>query len=310
MNIKLRMKRRILTAAVTGLLLLLTSSLLTATGANLGGVRLVFPEAEEFTALQQDFTETTGLAPGAALAEEFKQEAVGRVRSSSGLEGAIFKDAFLFPALALGKVSHLIYGTLAVPEGSRLAGREFTGDYGIIVYRDPIVIVLVERGQGELAAFVVTGYPAMGLAPLSVMSLLFQLITTPFAPPTPMPAPVSGLRFHLTLHCQELAVQEDLDVEVGSGAALVEIAGEFTVKENGLGSLKLISAGPGLQFLLSAQDLLNIGFVLPKKEQEVAIPLAGPFTLFVQGKEKKACIEAEVTATDGKYHIVGTAYHD
>jgi len=277
------------------------------------GVSVSFPGDPGFAELVQDFTGRTGLEPGAGLAEEFESHTpIGRMESSTGLAGTFFEDALLLPALALGRVSYVIYGTIAIPEGAALAGRSFSGDYGMVVYGVPLVIVLVERGSGELAAFVVTSSSALFYPPTFAMELLFRLITiTPSYPP-PLPRPPSaGLYFHLSFNCQDLPLQQEIDVAVGSGETLVEVSGSFAVEEAGLGALAISSFGPALLSLVTAPNYLNLSFVPPKGEQKLAIPLDRRFTLLVQaGEEKRACVEAEVKPEGGGYHIVGTAYHN
>ena len=276
-----------------------------------GGVRVSFPGDADFAGLAQEFAERTGLAEGTALAAEFaERSSIGQMRSSTGLEGTIFEDALLLSALALGQVSYVIYGTIEIPEGATLAGRSFFGDYGIVVYGNPMVIVLVARGSGELAAFVITSSSALLYPPFSVMGLLFQLINVPpsLSPSSP---PSGGLRFRISIDCQELPAQREIDVAVGSGEVLVELSDSFAVKEAGLGALTVSSFGPGLLFLVTATNYLYMGFVIGEGEQKVSIPLDRQFTLLVQTEEEKtACVEAGVVAADGGYHIVGMAYHN
>lgn len=314
------MSKRLVLAAVLFLLTLLWTVSLSngafSQGTSLaGGVSVLFPGDPDFAAVEEDFLEETGLEPGTSLAEEFSRRSpIGQYRSSSGLVGTFFEEAFLL--LSLRQVSHIVYGTLTVPQGATLGGRDFSGEYGIVVYGLPLVIVLAEQESGELAAFVVTSSAPPQL-PAYILELLFQLITPPLSrPPSQPPSSLPFFGFHLSLKCQELPFQQEVDVSVGSGEALVEISDDsgaalFVVKEAGLGTLAISSFGPPLQFLVSALNYFRLGLAGAERETEVAIPVGPEFTLLVQAEEERAaCIEAQVErSSQDEYRIVGVAYH-
>ncbi len=277
-----------------------------------GGVTVLFPGEAGFAEREQEFKERTGLTPGAGLAAEFdKGVPIGEVRSSTGLVGIIFKEALNLPALALGQVTHLIYGTVSVPEGALLRGRAFSGSYGIVVYGTPTVIVLAGQKTGELAAFILA--PAtLFLPPTAVMDLLFQLIVFP-RPAAPLTVPGSFFGFSLSLDCEKLPLQQEVDLPVGSGGTVIELAGAFVVKEAGLGSLAVTSLGKALLALVTAPNYLYLNLVAEGKEAKVAAPVGPEFTLLVQtsaSEEKAACLEAVYTkAQDGGYRLQGKVYY-
>jgi hypothetical protein len=305
------MGKRLVAAVV-----LLLSIVLIGTGASsqsasvARGVTVLFPGEPGFSDREQEFTSKTGLKPGTTLATEFdKGVPIGEVRSSTGLVGTIFQDALNLPALALGQMTHIIYGTIAIPEGAAIRGKSFSGgSYGVVVYGAPLVIVLAERQSGNLAAFVVTS-STLFLPATAVMEVLFQLIT--FSAPAII-SPSSFFGFQLSINCEKLPAQQEIDVPVGSGKTLVELAAAFAVKEAGLGSLAVTSFGPPLVALVTAPNYLYLNLVGEKKEAEVTAPVGPEFTLLVQaGEETAACIEAAYTkSTSGEYHLVGKAYHN
>ncbi|MGQ9477592.1 MAG: hypothetical protein ACUVRH_03765 [Candidatus Bipolaricaulia bacterium] len=275
---------------------------------------VLFPGEAGFPEREQEFKERTGLTPGAGLAAELaKGIPIGEIRSSTGLVGIIFKEALNLPALALGQVTHLIYGTISIPEGALLRERAFFGSYGIVVYGTPTVIVLVEQKTGELAAFVLAP-TTLFLPSTAVMDLLFQLIVFP-RPAVPLTVPGSFFGFQLSLNCEKLPSQKEVDLPVGSGGTIIELAGTFVVKEAGLGSLAVSSLGPALLALVTAPNYLYLNLISEKKEAEVAAPVGPEFTLLVQAgvahqEEKAACLEAVyVKAPDGGYRLQGKVYH-
>lgn len=297
--------------------LLLAVAFIGAAGLSLGaschitpgiGVTVLFAGEPGFSDREQEFKNKTGLRPGTSLVAEFDSGVpIGEVRSSTGLVGTLFRDALNLPALALGQMTHIIYGTITVPEGALMRGKSFSGSYGIVVYGAPTVIVLAERQSGGLAAFVITSSTLI-LPPTAVIEVLFQLITFP----APATAPSSFFGFQVSINCEKLPVQQAIDVPVGSGRTLVELAGAFAVKEAGLGSLGVTSFGPPLVALVTAPNYLYLNLVGEKKEAEVAAPVGPEFTVLVQaGEEKAACIKAAYTKpTGGDYRLVGKVYHN
>lgn len=280
--------------------------------SNPSGVAVLFPGEAGFSEREQEFKEKTGLVPGPGLAAEFaKGEPIGEVRSSTGLIGIIFKEAFNLPAVALGQVTHIVYGTIAVPEGALLRGRPFSGSYGIVVYGSPTVIVLAGRESGELAAFVLAP-GTLFLPPTAVMDLLFRLIAFP-SPPLPLTVPGSFFGFQLSLDCEKLPSQREVDLLVGSGGTIIELPGAFVVKEAGLGSIAVTSLGPALLALVTAPNYLYLSLVAEKKEAKIAAPVGPEFTLLVQaGEDKAACLEAayiRAMGEAGEYRLRGRVYY-
>jgi hypothetical protein len=282
-------------------------------------VMVLFPGEPGFSERAQEFEERTGLAPGPGLAAEFaKGVPIGEIRSSTGLVGAIFKEALNLPALALGQITHIIYGAITAPEGAILRGRPFSGSYGIVVYGSPTVIALValHTGQepGELAAFILAP-GTLFLPPTAVMDLLFRLITVPSPQPAgPFTVPGSFFGFSLSLNCEKLPSQREVDLPVGSGGTVIELPGAFMVKEAGLGSLGVTSLGPALIALVTAPNYLYLNLVAEGKEAKVAAPVGPGFTLLVQAggvsAERIACLEAAYTvAPSGGYRLQGRVYH-
>lgn len=298
---------------VTVAVLLLALALIgTSSQAVPGGVTILFPGEAGFSDREQEFKSQTGLIPGTSLVAEFDRGVpIGELRSSTGLVGTIFRDALSLPALALGQITHIIYGTITVPEGALMRGKGFAGTYGIVVYGAPSVILLAARQSGDLAAFVITS-STLFLPPTAVMEVLFQLITLP----APATVPSSFFGFQLSIDCEKLPEQQQIDVPVSSGRILVELAGAFAVKEAGLGSLAVTSFGPPLVALLTAPNYLYLNLVGEKREAEVAAPVGPEFTLLVQAsvarqEEKAACIKATYAKqTDEEYHLVGKVYHN
>lgn len=298
---------------VTVAVLLLALALIGASSQAVpGGVTILFPGEPGFSDREQEFKSQTGLIPGTSLVAEFdKGVSIGELRSSTGLVGTIFRDALSLPALALGQITHIIYGTITVPEGALMRGKGFAGTYGIVVYGAPSVILLAARQSGSLAAFAITS-STLFLPPTAVMEVLFQLITLP----APATVPSSFFGFQLSIDCEKLPEQQEIDVPVSSGRILIELAGAFAVKEAGLGSLAVTSFGPPLVALLTAPNYLYLNLVGEKREAEVAAPVGPEFTLLVQAgvarqEEKAACIKATYAKQTGEeYHLVGKVYHN
>lgn len=307
------MKRSLAVAAV---ILALAASVGLGGLPSPSGVVVLFPGEAGFPEREQEFKEKTGLVPGPGLAVEFaKGVPVGEVRSSTGLVGTIFKEALSLPAVALGQVTHIVYGAIAIPEGALLRGQPFSGSYGIVVYGSPTIIVLAERESGELAAFVLAP-GTLFLPPTAVMDLLFRLIAFPSPQPAaalPLTVPGSFFGFQLSLDCEKLPSQREVDLPVGSGGTIIELPGAFVVKEAGLGSIAVTSLGPALLALVTAPNYLYLNLVAEKKEAKIAAPVGPEFTLLVQaGEDKAACLEAAYTkaaGTSGEYRLQGKVYY-
>ncbi|MCR4403771.1 MAG: hypothetical protein NUW06_00465 [Candidatus Acetothermia bacterium] len=310
-------KRLVIAAGLLSLMVLIgTGGLETEAPAQTvsvsAGMTVLFPDDPGFGEREQEFTSRTGLRPGAALAAEFdKGVPIGEVRSSTGLVGTIFQDAWSLMTLPLGQPSHIVYGTITVPEGVLLRGRDFAGEYGIVVYGNPVVITLAGRRSGELAAFVVTSV-SLFAPPASVFYLLFQLITPPQPPAAPVAVPGASFGFNVSVDCEKLPSQRALDIAVGSGATIIELPGAFAVKEAGLGSLAVSLLGPALLALVTAPNYLYLSAILERGEAKVAAPVGPEFTFLVQASEEKAaCVKAAyIRSASGDYRLQGKVYHN
>ncbi|MCX8103913.1 MAG: hypothetical protein N3E42_05730 [Candidatus Bipolaricaulota bacterium] len=279
--------------------------------------QVVFPDDAKFSELQSAFQEKTKIT-GSAWAEEFqKRQPFGQVRSLTGITGTLFTEAFALVALVVGQVPYIVYGTIDIPQGAKLAGRDFSGKYGIVVIANPFVAALLDIPTGTIAAFVML--PASGttplfpifpiaLGPVGIFQILFALITVPTpappAPPTPqipqVPAPTCP---------QDLPNKSEINAPMNEPAVIATISDTAKLFEIGVAPptfLTVQSFAQALQFSYTTAFYRRIGIIIGPGSQQIPVTIELPFVLFVTAGQKSACLAATPKLVNGVPTIVGT----
>lgn len=280
---------------------------------------VVFPDDAKFSELQSAFQEKTKIT-GSAWAEEFqKRQPFGQVRSSTGVTGVLFSEAFALVALVAGQVPYIVYGTITIPEGAKLAQREFSGTYGIVVIATPFVAALLDIPTGTIGAFVmlpVSGttplfpiFPvAPFLGPVGIFQVLFALITvTPAAPPAP-PAPQIPQAPAPTCP-QDLPNKSDVNTPLTEAAVIATISDTVRLFEIGVAPpafLTVQSFAQALQFSYTTALYRRIGIIIGPGSQQIPVTLELPFVLFATAGQRSACLAATPKLVNGVPTIVGT----
>ncbi len=309
--------------AIALLVLLLISGLVSPFTSAQTQPEVVFPGDEKFSELENAFQEKTKIT-GSAWTEEFqKRQPFGQVRSNTGLTGVLFSESFALVALAAGQVPYIVYGTINIPQGSKLAQREFSGNYGIVVIANPFVAALIDMATGATGAFVVLPvniqttpfFPFFPLAPwigpLGIFQVLFSLITVPTpapqappAPPFPQPPQVPAPTCP-----QDLPHKSDVNTPLNAPAIIATISDTAKLFEIGVAPpafLTVQSFGPSLQLSYTTAFQRRIGFIIGLGIQQIPVTLELPFALFVTNGQKSACLQATPKLVNGIPTIVGT----
>jgi hypothetical protein len=276
---------------------------------------VVFPDDPKFSELQSAFQEKTKIA-GSAWADEFqKRQPFGQVRSSTGITGTLFTEAFALVALVAGQVPYIVYGTIDIPQGAKLAGRDFSGKYGIVVIANPFAAALLDIPTGTIGAFVllpVSGttpiFPiAPFLGPVGIFQILFSLITvTPAAPPAP-PAPQIPQAPAPTCP-QDFPNKSDVNVPITEPAVIATISDTAKLFEIGVAPpafLTVQSFAQTLQFSYTTALYRRIGIIIGPGSQQIPLAVEVPFALFVTAGQKSACLQATPKLINNVLTIVG-----
>jgi hypothetical protein len=276
---------------------------------------VVFPDDPKFSELQSVFQEKTKIA-GSAWADEFqKRQPFGQVRSSTGITGTLFTEAFALVALVAGQVPYIVYGTIDIPRGAKLAGRDFSGKYGIVVIANPFAAALLDIPTGTIGAFVllpVSGttpiFPiAPFLGPVGIFQILFSLITvTPAAPPAP-PAPQIPQAPAPTCP-QDFPNKSDVNVPITEPAVIATISDTAKLFEIGVAPpafLTVQSFAQTLQFSYTTALYRRIGIIIGPGSQQIPLAVEVPFALFVTAGQKSACLQATPKLINNVLTIVG-----
>jgi hypothetical protein len=276
---------------------------------------VVFPDDPKFSELQSVFQEKTKIA-GSAWADEFqKRQPFGQVRSSTGITGTLFTEAFALVALVAGQVPYIVYGTIDIPQGAKLAGRDFSGKYGIVVIANPFAAALLDIPTGTIGAFVllpVSGttpiFPiAPFLGPVGIFQILFSLITvTPAAPPAP-PAPQIPQAPAPTCP-QDFPNKSDVNVPITEPAVIATISDTAKLFEIGVAPpafLTVQSFAQTLQFSYTTALYRRIGIIIGPGSQQIPLAVEVPFALFVTAGQKSACLQATPKLINNVLTIVG-----
>jgi hypothetical protein len=278
--------------------------------------QVVFPDDPKFSELQSVFQEKTKIA-GSAWADEFqKRQPFGQVRSSTGITGTLFTEAFALVALVAGQVPYIVYGTIDIPQGAKLAGRDFSGKYGIVVIANPFAAALLDIPTGTIGAFVllpVSGttpiFPvAPFLGPVGIFQILFSLITvTPAVPPAP-PAPQIPQAPAPTCP-QDFPNKSDVNVPITEPAVIATISDTAKLFEIGVAPpafLTVQSFAQTLQFSYTTALYRRIGIIIGPGSQQIPLAVEVPFALFVTAGQKSACLQATPKLINNVLTIVGT----
>jgi len=281
--------------------------------------QVVFPDDPKFSELQSAFQEKTQIT-GSAWADEFqKRQPFGQVRSSTGITGTLFTEAFALVALVAGQVPYIVYGTIDIPQGAKLGGRDFSGKYGIVVIANPFAAALLDIPTGTIGAFVIL--PMSGttplfpifpvapfLGPVGIFQILFSLITvTPAAPPAP-PAPQIPQAPAPTCP-QDLPNKSDVNVPITEPAVIATISDTAKLFEIGVAppaSLTVQSFAQSLQFSYTTAIYRRIGIIIGPGSQQIPLAVEMPFALFVTSGQKAACLQATPKLVNNIPTIVGT----
>jgi hypothetical protein len=277
--------------------------------------QVVFPDDPKFSELQSVFQEKTKIA-GSAWADEFqKRQPFGQVRSSTGITGTLFTEAFALVALVAGQVPYIVYGTIDIPQGAKLAGRDFSGKYGIVVIANPFAAALLDIPTGTIGAFVLL--PMSGttpifpiapfLGPVGIFQILFSLITvTPAAPPAP-PAPQIPQAPAPTCP-QDFPNKSDVNVPITEPAVIATISDTAKLFEIGVAPpafLTVQSFAQTLQFSYTTALYRRIGIIIGPGSQQIPLAVEVPFALFVTAGQKSACLQATLKLINNVLTIVG-----
>lgn len=301
--------------AIALLVLLLISGLVSPFASAQTQPEVVFPGDEKFSELENAFQEKTKIT-GSAWTEEFqKRQPFGQVRSGTGVTGVLFSEAFALIALLAGQVPYIVYGTITIPQGSKLAQREFSGTYGIVIIANPFVATLLDINTGTIGAFVVLPanqtnifFPVTPFwGPVGIFQVLFRLITVPApqAPPTlPQPPQVPAPTCP-----QELPNKSDVNASLSTPATIATISDTAKLFEIGVAPpafLTVQSFGQSLQLSYTTAFQRRIGFIIGPGTQQIPVTLELPFVLFVTNGQKSACLQATPKLVNHVPTIVGT----
>jgi hypothetical protein len=283
---------------------------------------IVFPGDAAFAGLDAKLREKSQLS-GSAWVEEFKKQPVlARVRTTNGLEGVLFPNSLATINVLTGQAPFIVYGTIDIPAGAKLGSRDFSGEYGIVVFSEPLAIALIDLTSGSAKAFVVVALqgqsiPLLALpltifSPLWVFQSVASLITVgtpmpppPPPPPTPVPAPSEP-------RClEDLPNKRDVSVSLVAPSTIVTVvdsAGEnlFAIAVEPPKSLKVQSFGAVVQFLYTTAQERHLGLIIGPDDLPVPLTVDRPFALFVASGTNSACLQATPKLVNGVLTLVGT----
>ncbi|MBI3461157.1 hypothetical protein HY009_09535 [Candidatus Acetothermia bacterium] len=284
---------------------------------------LVFPGDAKFSELENKLREKTQIS-GAAWVEEFKKHQVfGQVRSSNGLQGTLFVDSLAAINVLTGQAPFIVYGTTTIPPGSKLGQKDFSGNYGIVIFTfNGLVLALIDVNTGSTGAYVILPVEGQTIivaplffplfSPVGVFQVLFTLITVPA--PTPQ-APVSPQIPQLpSPTCPaELTSKSDLNVPLNnqvtiasikddSGNPLFEIGGA----PPGILTVQAFGDSSFLQFEYAIAVQRRNGIIIGPGTARILLSPEVPFALLVTSATKTACVQATPKVVNGVITIVGT----
>jgi hypothetical protein len=302
--------------------LLLISGLVSPLASAQTQPEVVFPGDAKFSELESTFQEKTKITESAWADEFQKRQPFGQVRSSTGLTGVLFSESFALVALVAGQVPYIVYGTISIPQGSKLAQREFSGNYGIVVIANPFVAALIDLQTGTIGAFVILPvsqttplFPIFPVAPfigpLGIFQILFSLITVPTPAPQAPPVPPSPQPPQAPAPTcpQELPNKSDVNASLSTPATIATISDTAKLFEIGVAPpafLTVQSFGQSLQLSYTTAFQRRIGFIIGPGTQQIPVTLELPFVLFVTNGQKSACLQATPKLVNGVPTIAGT----
>ena len=283
-------------------------------------IQVVFPSAEGFAALQDRLQQKSQLS-GAAWTREFKKhKSIGQLSASNGVKGVLFADATALLALLAGQKTSLIYGTIEIPEGGKLGGQEFAGNYGLVLFTGSLDIALIDLQSGETGAFLVVPGDEQTLiipilfplfSPLAIFQILLSALALP-APASPQPAPPQPVPpAPLVPAClQNLPQERDINLPLSQTASILKAtdgSGKqlFALAIVPPSSLSVRSFGAAVQFIYASKARRQIGFIIGAGVQQVRLIPDTPFTLFVTDGSKMACLQATPQRIGGLLTLVG-----
>lgn len=280
-------------------------------------IEVLFPGDAKFSEIESKFQEKTKVSN---WAEEFqKRQVLGQVRASHGITGTLFTEALALIALLADQVPYIVYGTISIPQGAKLAQRDFSGNYGIVVIAQPFAAALLDIPNNTIGAFVLLPTQATNIplfpvltplaSPLGIFQILVSLITvpTPQAPPAPLsppspqaPAPTCP---------QDLPNKSDVNASLTAPAVIATVSDATKLFEIGVAPphfLTIQSFAPSLQYSYTMAGYRRIGVIIGPGSQQIPLTLEMPFVLFVVAGPKSACLQATPKLVNGVLTLVGT----
>ncbi len=282
---------------------------------------IVFPGDAKFAELESKLQEKTKLS-GSAWVEEFKKRQVlGQVRGNNGLQGILFADSVATINVLTGQVPFIVYGTIAIPVGSKLGSKEIAGTFGIVIFTsNGLVLTLIDVNSGSIGAFIVLPVEGQTIvlaplifpffSPVGIFQVLFSLITVP-TPTTQPPTQPQIPQLPVPTCPADLSNKSDLNVPLGAQTSIVKMkdsAGTDLFEIGGVppGILTVQSFGASLQFQYVVSVQRRTGFIIGPGTARILLSLELPFALLVTNGVKTACVQATPKVINGIVTIVGT----
>jgi len=207
-----------------------------------------------------------------------------------------------------------------IPDGAKLAGREFSGDYGLVLFTGSLDIALIDLQSGKTGAFLVVPGDEQKLiipilfpffSPLIIFQLLLAALALPApTPPQPAPSPPQPPAPQVPACQGNLPQERDISWPLNRPASILKAttsSGQelFEIAILPPGSLSVRSFGITVQFVYVSQAHRQIGFIIGPGMQKVPLVPDAAFTLFVAGGSKIACLQASPKLIDGLLTLVG-----
>lgn len=323
------MFRKRTVAGLLTLILLLTSfasfqgnhSIQAAQTSSTSQTEIFFPGDAKFSELESKLQEKSKLS-GSAWVDEFKKQPVlAQVRASNGVRGTLYPNALAVGNVLAGQTPFILYGTINIPSGAKLGGKDLSGDFGIVVFSEPLAIALIDLASGSVKAFIVVplqgqtipllSLPLTIFSPLWVFQLLASLVTVSASAsqaPTPPSAPQSEPSC-----LQELPNKSNVNVPLNTASTITTVkdsAGKelFAILVDPPKSLTVKSSGAfSLQFLYTTAKDRNLGVIVGPGELPVELTADVPFALYVVATNSKAaCLLARPKQVNGVLTLTGT----
>ena len=282
---------------------------------------IVFPGDARFSELESQLQEKSKLS-GSAWVEEFKKQPVlAQVRASNGVRGTLYPNALAVGNVLTGQTAFILYGTIKIPSGAKLGEKELAGDFGIVVFSDPLAIALIDLASGSVKAFVVVlaqgqtvpllSLPLTIFSPLWVFQLLASLVAVS-APASQASPPPSAPQSEPSC-LQELPNKTNVNVPLNIASTITTVkdsAGKelFAILVDPPKSLTVKSSGAfSLQFLYTTAKDRNLGVIVGPGELPVELSADVPFALYVVATNSKAaCLLATPKTVNGTLTLTGT----